>query len=130
MARKKKNYTVKGDKIIANILNLTDEEIAEIAKYRAIGYTVVAKKPSKAPTKDEMLAELATDEKDKKVKEDFEKAYKIKKKELDNKETQEFIAGLVKDYEGLKTTTKKGEAVAGYHLACQIYSLWKKAQAK
>ena len=127
MAKKKKNYTVKGDKIIANILNLTDEEIAEIAKYRAIGYTVVAKKPSKAPTKDEMLAELATDEK---ALEDFEKAYKIKKKELDNKETQEFIAKLVKDYEGLKTTTKKGEAVAGYHLACQIYSLWKKAQAK
>ena len=125
MARKK-NYTVKGDKIIADILNLTDEEIAEITKYRAIGYTVEPKKPSKAPTKDEMLAELATDDK---ALADFKKAYKLKKKELDNKETKEFIARLVKDYEGLKTTTTKGEAVAGYHLACQIYSLWKKAQA-
>lgn len=123
----KKNYTVKGDKIIADILNLTDEEIAEIAKYRAIGYTVVAKKPSKAPTKAEMLEAL---EADKKVKDDFEKAYAIKKKELDDEKTQEFIAKLVEEYKGIKTKTKKGEAVAGYHLACQIYSIWKKTNKK
>ena len=118
------NYKVSGDKILADVSKLTEEELNAIKNYMALGYELVDKKFKKGITKEEMLKELASDEDAKK---DFETAYSIKKDEIKNK------ADIIKAFEvkyGIKTKTKADEDIVGYHLACQIYTKWSKKNKK
>ena len=118
------NYKVSGNKIFADVSKLTEEELNAIKNYRALGYELVNKTFKKGITKEEMLKELASDEDAKK---DFETAYSIKKNEI--KDKADTIKALEVKY-GIKTKTKAGEDIVGYHLACQIYTKWSKKNKK
>ena len=118
------NYKVNGNKVFADVSKLTEEELNAVKNYMALGYELVNKEFKKGITKAEMLAELASDEDAKK---DFETAYSIKKDEIKDK------ADTIKAFEvkyGIKTKTKAGEDIVGYHLACQIYTKWSKKNKK
>ena len=98
MAKSKSNYKVKGNTVIANIAKCTDEELAVIKKYLALGFEL--KEPSKQKTKtvSEMREELSVDAEALK---EFNKLY------------------------GKKAV--KGEK-APFFNACKFYNEWKKAQ--
>lgn len=118
------NYKIKNNRIIADISKLTEEELLAVKNYRALGYELESKTFKKGITKDEMLEELKAD---KEVLKDFETAYNIKAKEVEN--NIDIITAL-KDKYGINIITKSGKNagkyIAGYHLACQIYTKWKK----
>ena len=120
-------YTIKGKKIYGEIKELTEKELQEVKNYLAFGYSFI-EESKRGITKAEMLEEL---EKDPEVKKDFETAYSIKAKEV--KDYIDTIEGFKKKY-GINIKIKKGENkgkyVVGYHLACQIYTKWKKEQPK
>lgn len=118
------NYKVSGNKIFADVSKLTEEELNAVKNYKALGYELVNKEFKKGITKAEMLKELEADEDAKK---DFETAYSIKKDEIKSK------ADIIKAFEvkyGIKTQTKAGDDIVGYHLACQIYTKWSKKNKK
>lgn len=114
------NYKAEGKKIFADIGKLSEAELKAVKNYIALGYELVEQKFTKVITKEKMLEELKADEE---AKSDFEKAYGIKKDEI--KENAELITKLEKKY-GIKTKTKAGDDIVGYHLACQVFSKWKK----
>ena len=118
------NYKVKDNKIYADISKLTEEELNAVKNYKALGYELEQREFKKGISKNEMLEELS---KDAEYKADFEKAYSIKTKELEK--NAEFISALKEKY-GIRTVTKEGKAITGYHLACKIYTKWKKANKK
>lgn len=122
MAKSTENYKVKGNKIICNIVNLTDEELEIVKKYRALGYEIQEKKGN-SPTKATMLENL----KDTKYFDDFNKAYSLKQKDIKDKkaDTIKYIEELATKYD-INVKTKKGEYMSGYHLACKIHGVWKK----
>ena len=127
MAHKKVlNYTVskKNKKIFADVGKLTEEEINIVKNYTSLGYELVNKELKKGVSKEQMLKELASDEDAKK---DFETAYSIKKDEIEDK--ADIINELAVKY-GIKTKTKAGNDIIGYHLACQIYTKWSKKNKK
>ena len=43
----KANYTVEGNKVIANIAELTEKELTAVKNYMALGYTLEEKKVAK-----------------------------------------------------------------------------------
>jgi len=96
------NYKVKGNKVIANIAELTEKEIAEIKNYMALGFTLEKKKATKTVTVEDMRKALADDAATLKA---FNEAY------ADNAAAKDF-----KD--------------TGFAKACKIYTEWKKAQKK
>lgn len=118
------NYKIKDNRIIADISKLTEEELLAVKNYRALGYELEAKTFKKGITKNEMLEELQAD---KEVLKDFKTAYNIKATEVEN--NLDIINALKEKY-GIKIVTKSGKNagkyIAGYHLACQIYTKWKK----
>lgn len=126
------NYKIKGNTILADIDKLTEEELTTLKKYRALGYEIENKVFKKGVSKDEMLKELEADEE---VKKDFETAYSIKASAIKNndKAVIDTIKGFEEKY-GINIIVQKGENkgkyIVGYHLACQIYTKWKKAQEK
>ena len=126
MAKKQKNYKVKDGKIYADILKLTEQEKAEVKTYRELGFELVEWKRTSTKSKKEMIADLDVKGYEE-WKEAFETAYKIKAKDIEN--NKEFIDELKEKY-GIRTETKAGEPVTGFHLACQIYSKWKKKENK
>lgn len=127
MAKKQKNYKVKDGKIYADILKLTEQEKAEVKTYRELGFELVEWKRTSTKSKKEMIADLDVKGYEE-WKEDFETAYDIKAKDIEN--NKKFIDELKEKY-GIRTETKKtGQPVTGFHLACQIYSKWKKKENK
>lgn len=98
MAKSKANYRVKGNTIIADISALTEEELAVVKKYLALGFAL--KEASKQKTKSvaEMREELAVDAEALK---EFNKIYARK--------------------------AVKGEK-APFFLACKFYNDWKKGR--
>lgn len=101
MAKSKSNYTIKGMKVIANVAELTENELAIVRNYIALGYTL-KEKNTKQKTKSiaDMREELKND---KETLEKFEAAYATKapKGNKDFKET-------------------------GFGKACMIYNAWAK----
>ena len=98
MAKKKANYKVKGNTIIANVSALTPEELAVIKNYLALGFVLKEASKQKTKTVEEMRAELNADAK---ALEKFNELY------------------------GKKAV--KGEK-APFFLACKFYNDWKKEQ--
>lgn len=126
------NYKIKGNTILADIDKLTEEELTTLKKYRALGYEIENKVFKKGISKEEMLEEL---EADKEVKADFETAYSIKASAI--KKNDKAVIDTIKSFKdkyGINIVVKKGKNegnyIVGYHLACQIYNKWKKAQDK
>lgn len=119
MAKNKKNYKLDGDIIKADLLKLTDEEIAEINKLKLLGYKLEKwnRSDKKSPSKDEMLDALKGI--DEQIAKDFEICLALKTKSSD--EEKNAVKKIAEKY-GVKTTTKAGKEYAGYHIACQIYS--------
>lgn len=119
-----KNYIIKGKKIFANVPKLKADELIAVKNYITLGYELVEEKVKKGITKKEMLINLPDNSE---VKADFEKAYGIKAKEIkeNNEEAIKTLVSLARKY-GIEPKTKKGKGdyVAGYHLACQIYAKW------
>lgn len=111
------NYKIEEKKIIADIVKLTSDELKAVQNYVALGYTLVEKEKPKGKSKAEMLEDLK-DFAD--YKKDFETAYSLKAKEQDK--NIETIKSLKEKY-GIKTKSN-----TGFHIACQIYAKWKKAQ--
>lgn len=96
--RKKKNYKIDGNKIIAKIAELTPEELQAIKNYIALGYELTEPEKKKGITVAEMREAL---NKDAKALAEFERLYKTKADE------------------------KKG-IKAGYFQACKYFNEWKK----
>ena len=72
----KANYTVEGNKVIANIAELTEKELTAVKNYMALGYTLEEKKVAKKTKSiDEMREELKDD---KETLEKFNAAYATK----------------------------------------------------
>ena len=114
------NYKIKDNKIIADIGKLTAEELQAVKNYKALGYELVEKaKSTSSKSKAEMLEDLK-DFPD--WKKDFETAYTLKAKE--EEKNKGIIAELKNKYE-IKTKSN-----TGFHIACQIYAKWKKANNK
>lgn len=100
MAKAKANYKVKGNNIIANVSALTEEELAVVKKYLALGFVLKEASKQKTKTVAEMREELAVDAEALK---EFNKIYARK--------------------------SVKGEK-APFFLACKFYNDWKKGQKK
>lgn len=101
----KANYTVEGNKVIANIAELTEKELTAVKNYMALGYTLEEKKVAKKTKSiDEMREELKND---KETLDKFDAAYATKapKGNKDFKET-------------------------GFGKACMIYNAWVKENKK
>lgn len=112
------NYKVKDGKVFADVSKLTEEELKAVKNYISLGYTLTQKEFKKGITKDEMLNKLSAAPE---VKKDFETAYSIKLKNIED------FAGVIEELGkkyGIRTKTKEGKPVVGYHLACQIFSKW------
>ena len=123
----KKNYRIKDGKIIANISELTEEEIKSVKNYIALGYELAEKGAATKKAKTPTVKEMKTAMKGTEYLTDFETAYKITAKKVE--ENKAVIDALKTKY-GIRTQTKEGKAVVGYFLACQIYGVWKKKQNK
>lgn len=114
------NYYIKGKKIYANIEALTNEELQIVVNYKSLGYTLI-EESKRGKSKKEMLEDLIDFEE---WKNDFETAYSLKAKESETEEYIKTVKELKSKY-GIKTKSN-----TGFHIACQIYSKWKKAQQK
>lgn len=98
MAKAKANYKVKGNTVIANVSALTDEELAVVKKYIALGFELKEASKQKTKTVAEMREDLAVD------------------------------ADALKEFNKLYSKKAvKGEK-APFHLACKYYNEWKKEQ--
>ena len=98
MAKAKANYKVKGNTVIANVSALTDEELAVVKKYIALGFELKEAPKQKTKTVAEMREELAVD------------------------------ANALKEFNKLYSAKAVKGETAPFFNACKYYNNWKKAQ--